>query len=48
MKYLEKEYKDNPKLIYFWKNIQKGYEYFEKNKILPAISVLSNGEYSVK
>jgi murein L,D-transpeptidase YafK len=48
MKYLEKDYQDNPKLISFWKNIEKGYEYFEKNKSLPQISVLPDGEYAVK
>jgi len=48
MKFLEANYKTDLKLISFWKNIQKGYEYFEKNKSLPQVSVLSDGNYAVK
>jgi murein L,D-transpeptidase YafK len=48
MKYLEAGYKANPGLISFWKNIQKGFEYFEKKKMLPGISVLKDGTYSVQ
>jgi len=48
MKYLEKEFKTDVKLVPFWKNIQKGYEHFENDKTLPTISVLNNGEYSIR
>ena len=48
MKSYEEKYKDDAKLISFWKNIQKGFEYFEKNKSLPTISVLNIGEYSIR
>jgi len=46
--YLEKEFEGTPKHIAFWKNIQPGYEYFETNQTLPAISVSGKGEYSFK
>lgn len=45
MKYLEEEFESDTKLISFWKNIQKGFDYFEKNKNLAEISVLKSGEY---
>jgi len=30
----------------FWKNLEKGFEYFEENKDLPKIEVLEDGKYS--
>ena len=45
MKSLEMQYAD-PKLHSFWKNIQKGYAFFEEKKILPVVSVERSGEYS--
>lgn len=47
MKLLETEYATEPSLISFWKNIQKGYEYFEKNKTLPPVSVQKDGSYLI-
>jgi murein L,D-transpeptidase YafK len=38
------EYKD---IIDFWKNIQPGYTYFEKNKKLPKVTVASDGKYVI-
>lgn len=35
----------NAQLLAFWKNIQKGYDYFQRNKTLPKISVLPSGVY---
>lgn len=40
--------KENPDFAPFWKNIQRGYRYFEERHTLPAISVLPSGEYSFK
>jgi len=48
MKLFGEKYKTDIKLVAFWKNIQKGFDYFEENNSLPAVSVLNNGEYSVK
>ncbi|MFI5164047.1 MAG: murein L,D-transpeptidase family protein [Bacteroidia bacterium] len=48
MKILETKYAGNLKLISFWKNIQTGYDYFEKNKSLPQISVTAGGEYAIR
>jgi len=45
MKFLETEYKENAALLSFWKNIKKGFEFFETNKTLPAISVSAKGAY---
>ena len=47
MKSYEGKYKDISKLVSFWKNIRKGYDYFESDKALPLIKVLNNGEYVV-
>lgn len=44
----KKIYQENPQLISFWENIKKGYDMFEKNKILPAMSVLQDGKYSFR
>ncbi len=40
--YLERK---NTKLIAFWDNLKEGFEYFEKNKQLPKVSVKSDGTY---
>lgn len=32
----------------FWRNIKKGYDYFEKYKTLPKITVLENGDYDLR
>jgi murein L,D-transpeptidase YafK len=48
MKKFEKKHEDDTTLLSFWKNIQKGYAYFETNNSLPSVSVLNNGEYSFK
>jgi murein L,D-transpeptidase YafK len=37
----------NSSLIKFWENIKPGYDYFEKNKILPKITVQQNGLYRI-
>lgn len=47
MKKLEEDFKDKPKHIDFWKNLQPGYEYFEKNKKLPKITTGKDGKYVV-
>ena len=46
MSYLEKEFKEYPGLISFWKNIQKGYSSFELSHKIPSVKVNSSGEYS--
>jgi murein L,D-transpeptidase YafK len=35
-------------LIDFWKNLKKGYDYFETKKTLPEVSITSAGEYSFR
>lgn len=42
---LIEEYKDKTQLIDFWKNIKTGYDYFEKNKILPKVTIDKTGKY---
>lgn len=44
---LKTEYSDKKELLSFWENIRPGYLYFEKNKILPTMKVLSNGNYQL-
>jgi murein L,D-transpeptidase YafK len=47
MKTLEANYKD-ASLIFFWKNIKTGYDYFENKKLLPVVSVDKDGKYLFK
>jgi len=47
MENLKKRYAENPRLIAFWNNLQKGYSYFEETKKLPKISVLDNDGYKI-
>lgn len=37
-----------PALMPFWKNIQKGFAFFEEKYMLPVVSVLPSGEYSFR
>ena len=45
MAQLKKSFSDNDILIKFWENLQIGYEWFEKTRSLPAISVNQHGVY---
>ena len=45
---LKTEFSGNDKLIKFWQNLKSGYDYFEKNKQLPDITVDNNGKYLFK
>ena len=45
MKFLEEKYQGKTQLISFWKNIQRGYEYFEQNRLVFQVKVDSKGEY---
>jgi len=47
-RYLEDKYKGNSVLVDFWKNLEAGYQIFEKNRVLPSISVDSKGAYLFK
>ncbi len=39
MNWAEEKYSDNQSLINFWKNLQSGYNRFEKNKTIPQVGV---------
>ncbi len=45
MQILNDLYKNQPVLLNFWKNLQPGYDYFEKHKIPPKFSVDKKGAY---
>lgn len=45
MKYLTDNYSRQTSLLDFWKNLKTGYDYFEKHKQLPKISVNNQGQY---
>jgi len=47
-KILAEHYKSDKELITFWENLRIGYEYFERSKELPAITVLKSGLYDFK
>ena len=40
--------KNSPKLESFWKEIQKGYDYFELNNLLPQMIIDNKGNYLFK
>jgi murein L,D-transpeptidase YafK len=42
---IEKDYADQPALVKFWQNLKPGYDYFEKNSILPVYTVDAKGSY---
>jgi murein L,D-transpeptidase YafK len=42
---IEKDYADQPALIKFWQNLKPGYDYFEKNSMLPVYTVDAKGAY---
>lgn len=48
MKYLEKEFSTQHSLLSFWRNLEEGFYYFEKEKIVPQVSVNKSGRYSFK
>jgi murein L,D-transpeptidase YafK len=43
MKWLEVQYAGNSNLISFWKNLQKGYQYFEDKNEVPSVIVEKSG-----
>ena len=45
MTQLRKTYNADTTLIRFWENLQIGYQWFEKHRNLPKISVNSDGTY---
>lgn len=44
---VEKKLPEYSGIIDFWKNIQPGYQYFEKNKKLPKVTVAADGKYII-
>jgi len=47
MTFLNDEFKDNKALLDFWRNLKQVYDYFEKNKKLPKITVNKEGKYTI-
>lgn len=45
MNYLNTTYSNNSTMLAFWKNLKEGYDYFDKNKKLPKVSVNKEGKY---
>lgn len=45
MKTLEAQYSGNSQMLLFWRNIQKGYQFFESTHTLPLVAILPTGEY---
>jgi len=48
MGYLMKNYMDEKKLLKFWENIKVGYDYFDRKKKLPMVSIKRDGSYSFR
>ncbi len=45
---LNHSYSAQPALTAFWANLKGGYDYFEKHKKLPTVSVSADGKYSFR
>lgn len=45
MRQMKDVFADQPELLKFWKTLQPGYEYFEKNRRLPQVLVDGGGTY---
>jgi murein L,D-transpeptidase YafK len=46
MQWLESQYAGHSNLISFWKNLQKGYQYFEEKNEVPSVIVEKSGLYA--
>jgi murein L,D-transpeptidase YafK len=42
---ITKDYADQPELVKFWQNLKPGYDYFEKNNMLPVYTIDARGNY---
>jgi murein L,D-transpeptidase YafK len=42
---LENAFDEEPGLVEFWRNLQPGYLLFERNRVVPAVSVDAQGRY---
>jgi murein L,D-transpeptidase YafK len=47
MALLEGVFDDEPQLVRFWRNLQPGYLFFERNRIVPEVSVDARGRYLI-
>lgn len=45
LKAYQNAYQDYPTITALWPNLKTGYDYFEKNRILPILTVETNGHY---
>ncbi len=45
VQFLAEKYRTNIELIRFWTNLKSGFDYFEKHKILPKVTVDITGRY---
>ena len=41
------QFREKPQYLSFWQNLKTGYDFFEKNRILPAVTV-QNGDYQFR
>lgn len=48
IKYLKSKYSENNILLKFWENLKEAYDYFEKHKNPPTVSVDNQGKYIFK
>jgi murein L,D-transpeptidase YafK len=48
LEWLKEEYKEEKDKIALWDNLKEGYDFFEKNKKLPIITVNTQGKYVFK
>jgi murein L,D-transpeptidase YafK len=42
---LEGAFQASPALVDFWRNLQPGFLYFERNRVVPRVSVDARGRY---
>jgi murein L,D-transpeptidase YafK len=48
LKKLKKQYSADGQLLSFWENLSEGYNFFEKSKEVPKVTVQKNGTYLFK
>ena len=48
MKYLANKYAGQPTKFSFWKNLEQGFTWFEKEKKIPVVSVNKDGTYAFR
>lgn len=47
MRWLERTFQPDPRLLSFWQNLAEGFAYFEETRHVPWVTVAENGRYDI-